>query len=122
MPRRTKPLSATQIKNAKPGEKPCTLFDGGSLFLEVVSVGLVNLISAPRNAKVQKCPFSKNLTEATHLKSVLKNGCVLALVSVKSLFSMGHLQKILMNGHSFPNCARVMAKMIAKWMVLNKKS
>ena len=72
MPRRTQPLSATQIKSAKPGEKPCTLFDGGSLFLEVMSVGLVNLVRASRNAKVQKCPFSKKSAGNNSLKKCIE--------------------------------------------------
>lgn len=35
MPKRIPPLSETQIENARPGEKPIRLFDGGGLFLEI---------------------------------------------------------------------------------------
>lgn len=39
MPTKTQPLSATQVKNAKSGEKPYKLFDGGGLYLEVMPIG-----------------------------------------------------------------------------------
>jgi hypothetical protein len=35
MPKRIPPLSEIQIENARPGEKPVRLFDGGGLFLQV---------------------------------------------------------------------------------------
>jgi hypothetical protein len=33
------PLTDTAIRNAKPGEKPIRLFDGGGLYLEVAPAG-----------------------------------------------------------------------------------
>jgi hypothetical protein len=33
------PLTDTAIRNAKPGEKPTRLFDGGGLYLEVAPAG-----------------------------------------------------------------------------------
>ena len=39
MPRVIKPLTAAQVKNAKPKDKPYKLFDGGGLFLLVTPAG-----------------------------------------------------------------------------------
>ena len=39
MARLIKPLTATQIQNAKPKDKPYKLFDGGGLFLQVTPAG-----------------------------------------------------------------------------------
>ena len=39
MPRKTLPLSAIRIKNAKSQEKPYKLFDGDGLYLEVMPIG-----------------------------------------------------------------------------------
>ena len=39
MPKLVAPLSDTQIKNAKPREKPYSLFDGGGMYLEVMPTG-----------------------------------------------------------------------------------
>lgn len=39
MPKLAKPLSDIQIKNAKPKEKPYTLADGGSMYLEIMPTG-----------------------------------------------------------------------------------
>ena len=36
MPKLVAPLSDAQIKNAKPREKPYSLFDGGGMYLEVM--------------------------------------------------------------------------------------
>ena len=39
MARLVKPLTATQVQNAKPKDKPYKLFDGGGLFLHVTPSG-----------------------------------------------------------------------------------
>lgn len=39
MARRVKPLTATQVLNAKPKDKAYKLFDGGGLFLQVTPAG-----------------------------------------------------------------------------------
>lgn len=39
MARLTKPLSATEVEKAKPGDKPVHLFDGGGLYLQVMPNG-----------------------------------------------------------------------------------
>ncbi|MFM5679040.1 integrase arm-type DNA-binding domain-containing protein [Aeromonas veronii] len=39
MPRITKPLSSTEVKNAKPKEKEYTLRDGGGLYLRITPTG-----------------------------------------------------------------------------------
>lgn len=39
MPKIVSPLTDTQIKNAKPKDKPFKLFDGGGLYLEVNPIG-----------------------------------------------------------------------------------
>jgi len=39
MPKRIKPLSDTEVKNAKPAPKEAKLFDGGGLFLLVTPAG-----------------------------------------------------------------------------------
>ena len=39
MPRAARPLTETQVRNAKPKSKTYKLFDGGGLFLEVPAVG-----------------------------------------------------------------------------------
>lgn len=39
MPKRVPPLTQLQIKNAKAGEKPYKLADGGGLYLEVTPAG-----------------------------------------------------------------------------------
>ena len=39
MPKIVAPLTDVQVKNAKPGEKPYKLFDGGGLYLQVMPTG-----------------------------------------------------------------------------------
>jgi integrase len=39
VPRKSEALTVTQVKNAKPEEKPYKLFDGGGLYLEVAPTG-----------------------------------------------------------------------------------
>eukprot|EP01034_Spumella_vulgaris_P034081 gene34081-42026_t len=39
MPRTVIPLTDTQVKNAKPKDKPYKLADGGGLYLEVMPTG-----------------------------------------------------------------------------------
>ena len=39
MARLVKPLTATQVQNAKPKDAPYKLFDGGGLFLHVTPSG-----------------------------------------------------------------------------------
>lgn len=39
MPKLAAPLTDTQIKNAKPKDKPYTLADGGGMYLEIMPIG-----------------------------------------------------------------------------------
>ena len=59
MPKMIKPLSALQVKNAKPQEKTYKLFDGGGLFLKVTPTGskLWNLKYRQANGKENLLSF-----------------------------------------------------------------